>query len=57
MGDGISGGFHECPYRLAGSVENVLSTEPRQAPAFGIGNFVKIVIPKGPAPDGKNLAG
>lgn len=57
VGDAIAGGFNDCPYRHAGSAENVTAVEARQFHVLGIGNFIKIVIPRGPAREGKNLAG
>ena len=57
VGDGISGSFHECPFRHAGNAEHIGSTVAKQFTVLGIGNFIKIVIQRGPGGEGRNPAG
>lgn len=57
VGDGLSGSFYDCDYRNAGVCYGVEGVAPGQFNVFGIGNFVKLVFPRPPRREGKNLAG
>ncbi|KAL4438288.1 hypothetical protein ABPG74_009711 [Tetrahymena malaccensis] len=50
IGDGLNGGFLDAEYRLAGKADFIQNL-PKQIKLMGIGNYLKIRIPK---PSGRN---